>query len=298
MNKHRANAEDTTNWTSRKLLEWTAAHLDRKGVDSPRLSAEMLLAHILHVPRINLFMDMDRPASPLERAAFRDLVERAAEHEPVQYLVGHAHLYSLQFAVNRHVLIPRPSTETLIEHIIQHTRTTPGFASPSIVDIGTGSGAIAVALAVNLPEARIVATDISPDALELAKQNAARHDVADRIDFRLGDLYEPLSGPFHYVVSNPPYISDAEWEYVERNVKDYEPVGALRGGVDGLDQLRPLIAHASEHLAKPGQLVLEIAASQKQAVLDLAKAAKGLTNPRVLADHEKHPRMLLADRAT
>jgi len=151
MNSSRGNTDDSVNWTSRRLLDWTAAHLERKGIDSPRLSAEMLLAHILHLPRINLFMDMDRPASPLERAAFRDLVERAVAHEPVQYLVGHAHFYGLQFAVNRGVLIPRPSTETLVEHIIRHTQNTPGFASPAHYHTGDlavyvleGAGAMSV----------------------------------------------------------------------------------------------------------------------------------------------------------
>jgi release factor glutamine methyltransferase len=294
---HAAPADEA--WTTRKLIAWTAHHLEKKGVDSPRLSAEMLLAHVLQVTRLKLYLDPDRPASPLERAAFRDLVERAAEHHPVQYLVGEGHFFSLALAVDPRVLIPRPSTETLVEHVIQHVRLTPGFAQPLIADVCTGSGAIAISLAKNIAGSRLVATDISEDALAVARANAQRHGVADRIEFRRGSLLEALAGvgPLHFLVTNPPYISDAEWGDVERNVKEYEPALALRGGGDGLEMIRPLLAGAAERLRSPGQLVMELAASQKQAVLDLAAKARGLTNARVLADHEGLPRMLLADRA-
>jgi len=255
----------------------------------------MLLAHVLEIPRLNLYLDMDRPASPLERAAYRDLVERAVNHEPVQYLVGHTPFFSLDIHLSRDVLVPRPCTEMLVEHVIRHTRQTPGFACPLIADIGTGSGCIAVALARNLPDARIIATDVSAQALEVAADNARRHEVADRIEFRLGPHYEPiLHEHFRYVVANPPYISDAEWADVPPNVKDYEPATALRGGADGLDHLGVLIEGASAHLETPGQAVFEIAASQKPAVLARAQAA-GLEDPMVLADHEGHPRMLVAD---
>jgi len=286
-----------TQWTTRHLLDWTAKHLELKGVDSPRLAAEMLLAHVLEMPRINLYMDLDRPASPLERAAFRELVERASEHEPVQYLVGHGHFYSLKLEVDRHVLIPRPSTETLVEHVINHARRRPGFADAAIADIGTGSGAIAIAVAKNLPDVRVVATDVSEPALELARRNARKHGVADRIDFLRGSLFEPLGGMrFGFVISNPPYIPDDEWAAVAANVRDYEPAGALRAGADGLDVLRPLIAGVGRYLDEPGQAVFEIAASRKRAVLELVAEASDLTNPHVRADAEGRPRMLLADR--
>ncbi len=283
-------------WSTRRLLAWTTDFFTRRGIDSPRLSAEMLLAHVLEVPRIKLYLDPDRPASELERAAFRELVERVGKHEPVDYLVGSAPFFSLQFKVTPAVLIPRPSTETLVEHVIQHSRRTPGFNAPLIADIATGSGCIAVALAKNLPNCRVLATDISPPALEVAQANAAAHGVSSSIDFRPGDLLEPLSGfKPRYLVSNPPYISDAEWAEVAPNVKDYEPTLALRGGKDGLDYIRTLIAKAPATLDRPGQLVLEIAAAQKAAVLDLVKQSPGLSNPRVLADHEGLPRVLVAE---
>ncbi|MAE60727.1 MAG: protein-(glutamine-N5) methyltransferase, release factor-specific [Planctomycetaceae bacterium] len=293
-----ASQDQPTTWTTRQLLDWTAQYLEHKHVDVPRLAAELLLGHVLETPRIKLYMDMDRPASPLERAAFRDLVEKAVDHHPVQYLLGQAFFFSLEFEVNPDVLIPRPSTETLVQHVIEHARRTPGFRNPLIVDLGTGSGAIAIALAANLTDARLIATDISEPALDVARRNAQRHGVADRIDFRLGPLFEPLAGVrAHGLVSNPPYISDAEWQQVLPNVRDYEPAHALRAGPTGTDVLSPLIAHATEYLNDPGQLVVEIAASQQQIAIDLVNQATGLTAPRVLPDHERLPRMLLADRA-
>lgn len=285
-------------WTTRKLLAWTADYFGRKGVDSARRSAEELLAHVLGVKRLKLYMDPDRPASELERATFRELVERAVKHEPVDYLVGQAPFFSLTFKVTPAVLIPRPSTETLVEHVIQHARRTPGFHSPLIADIGTGSGCIAICLAKQIETARVIATDISEDALAIARENAQAHGVADRVEFRHGDLLEPLAGErFHYLAGNPPYIPDDEWEKVEANVRDYEPTQALRGGVDGMKYLRPLIQQARQYLHQPGQLVLEIAAGNKQVVLDLVKAQAGLTNEHILADHESLPRILVADAA-
>ena len=145
-------------WTIRKLLDWTTQHFERKQIDRPRLCAEMLLSHVLGMERLQLYMDPDRPASDLERATFRALVERAAEHEPVDYLVGQAPFFSIMLKVSRDVLIPRPSTETLVEHLIQHARRTPGFHQPVIADICTGSGAIAIALARHVTDGRIIAT--------------------------------------------------------------------------------------------------------------------------------------------
>lgn len=286
-------------WTTKRLLQWTTVAFEKKGMDSPRVCAEMLLSHVLDQPRLKLYMDPHRPASDLERAAFRALVERALQDEPVDYLVGQAPFFSLLLKVSPTVLIPRPSTETLVEHVLQHHRRTPGFANPRVADVGTGSGAIAVALAKQFAQAgsdaTVVATDLSEDALSVAAENAEAHGVADRIDFRQGDLLEPLRGErFTYLVSNPPYIPDHEWGAVEPNVKDHEPTQALRGGAEGLDLIRPLIQNAKQHLADPGQLVVEIAACQKEQVIALARE-QGLRHPSVLVDHEKLPRVLVAD---
>lgn len=283
-------------WTTRALLKWTIDCFERKAMDHPRLRAEMLLSHVLEVPRLKLYLDMDRPASELERAAFRDLVERALRHEPVDYLVGQAPFFAMMLRVTPAVLIPRPSTETLVEHVIQHARRTPGFAAPLIADIGTGSGAIAVALARHIPQARVIATDISREALAVAQENAVAQGVADYIDFREGDLLDPIRGlHVRYLVSNPPYIPDDQWPEVAANVKDYEPTTALRGGRDGLKFLRPIIEQAALYMDRPAQIVLECAAAHGQAIVELALQA-GLAHPRVLVDHEQLPRVLVADR--
>jgi release factor glutamine methyltransferase len=280
------------------LLKWTTEFLGRKGVDQPRLSAEMLLAHVLDCERLRLYMEADRPASELERAAFRALVERAAEHEPVDYLVGRTPFFSMELAVTPDVLIPRPSTETLVEHVIQHARRTPGFARPTIADIGTGSGAIAIALARHIEGARVIATDLSEPALAVARRNAADLGVADRVAFRHGDLLEPLGGArVDYLVSNPPYIPDAEWGAVDRNVKDYEPESALRGGADGLSHVRPLIEGAGRALNAPGHVAIEIASATQAQAVALAEAQASLEHVRVLPDHEALPRVVVADRS-
>ena len=259
----------------------------------------MLLSHVLGVERLKLYMDPDRPATELERAAFRDLVERAAAHEPVDYLVGQSPFFSMMLKVSPAVLVPRPSTEAVVDHVIQHAKRTPGFNSPLIADVGTGSGAIAIALAKHVPHSQVIAIDISTEALEVARENAASQGVSDRIEFRHGDLLEPLAGQrARYLVSNPPYISDEQWLKVAPNVKDYEPVGALRGGADGLKYIGPLIEQAHQFLEHPGQLVLEIDSPQKREVLRRVEQAAGLANGHVLADHEGLDRVLVADTAS
>ncbi|MEM9294932.1 MAG: peptide chain release factor N(5)-glutamine methyltransferase, partial [Planctomycetota bacterium] len=278
-------------------LAWTTQAFERAEIDSPRRSAEMLLGHVLELDRLKLYLDPDRPASDLERVAFRDLVERALAHEPVDYLVGYAPFFAMTLRVSPAVLVPRPSTEALVEHVLQHQRRTPGFAEPSAADVGTGSGAIAIALAVQWRKRglspRIVATDVSEDALAVARRNAQDHGVADVIDFRRGDLLEPLAGErVSYLLSNPPYIPDHEWDEVAPNVKDHEPTIALRGGADGLDLVRPIVRGAPAVLARPGSLAVEIAASTSEPAQTLAHEA-GFEHVTVLPDHERLPRVLV-----
>jgi release factor glutamine methyltransferase len=274
-------------------------HFQAKSIDSPRLVAEMLLSHVIGCERMRLYMEVDRPASPDERERLRELVQRASQHEPVQYLVGHAWFFSRDLEVNRSTLIPRSCTESLVEHVLQWHRAS-NRSNMLIADIGTGTGCIAISLAAQIKDARVVATDVIPEALELAKRNATRHNVADRIEFRAGSLLEPLHhGPpgrrFDLIVSNPPYIPENEWADVEPNVKEYEPASALRGGVDGLDYIRPLVQGAGKLLAEDGQLVIEIASVQRQHVVQLAKAS-GFGNCIVLKDDEDKWRVLVAQR--
>lgn len=298
-------------WTTRSLLKWMSEAFAAKSLDSPRLCAELLLAHVIGCDRLRLYMDADRPAAPLERESLRGLVGRALRHEPVQYLVSEAWFFSLPFHVDRRVLIPRPCTEMIVEHVLQHARSEPGFAPGGAVtfaDVCTGSGCIAIALLKNLPHAHAVATDLSRDALAVARENAQRHKVLDRLDLLEGDLLAPLAAHpagqhLHYLVANPPYIPDHEWrsadpaQAVGKNVKEFEPELALRGGSDGLRYIRPLIEHAPERLRPRGHLLIEIAASTADAVLDIARANPMLASPRILNDLEGHPRALLASRA-
>ncbi|GJQ30994.1 MAG: release factor glutamine methyltransferase [Phycisphaerae bacterium] len=305
---HRSAASET--WTTRRLLTWMGQTFAAKGLESPRLMAEMLMAHVLGCERLRLYMDVDRPASPLEREALRDLVARALKHEPVQYLVGEAWFYGLPFHVDPRVLIPRPSTESMVQEVLQHHRARHGAAGQDgrgvmIADVCTGSGCIAVALLKNLPEARAVATDLSTEALEVARRNAARHGVSERVEFLAGDLLTPVlahaaagkAGALDFLVSNPPYIPDDEWPHqVGRNVLDHEPHLALRGGADGLDHVRRLL-NDGPALVKPGGLVLvEVATSRARAAASLASGA-GLGHVRVVRDHEGLDRVIVGERA-
>jgi release factor glutamine methyltransferase len=271
----------------------------KAGIDSPRLCAEMLLAHVIGCDRLRLYMEADRPAAPEERDRLRDLVARALRHEPVQYLVGEAWFYSLPFAVDRRVLIPRPSSETLVELVLRHARAEPGFERALIADIGVGSGCLAIAVLKNLAEAKVIGVDVSPDALEVARANSERHGVADRLSLLEGDLLQPLadqSGRLHYLIANPPYIPDHEWQDVEPNVKDHEPEGALRGGADGLSHVRPILEGAAKLLRPHGLLAVEIAASTKAEALALAREQPDLLGPRVEDDADGLPRVLVATR--
>lgn len=301
----------TQTWTTRKLLAWMKEAFAKAGLDSPQLCAEMLVAHVLGCERLKLYTDPDRPASPLERQTLRDLTTRALKDEPVQYLVGEAWFFSLPFQVDKRVLIPRPATTTIVEHVLQHARATPGFHEDVVVaDICTGSGCIAISLAKHLRGSHILATDISPEALEVARANAERHKVADRIDLLEGDLLQPLDNhpaaggddSLHYIVSNPPYIPDDEWKSddpetgVQPNVRKYEPELALRAGPDGLRFVRPILEKGPDRLRPGGLILVEIAASRAKEARAIAESNRKLEAVTVLKDFEGHPRTVVARR--
>lgn len=286
-------------WTTRSLLAWMRDAFTKADLDSPRLFSEMLLAHVLECDRLRLYMEADRPASPEERDRLRDLVARALRHEPVQYLVGEAWFYSLPFRVDRRVLIPRPSSETIVELALRHARAEPGFDRARFADIGVGSGCLSVAMLKNLPDARGIGVDISSDALEVARANAERHGVEERLSLLEGDLLEPLAcqrGELHYLLANPPYIPNHEWPAVEPNVKDHEPETALRGGADGLSHVRPILEGAGALLRKGGLLAVEIAAATRAEALEIARAQPDLLGPRVEDDSDGLPRVLVATK--
>jgi release factor glutamine methyltransferase len=250
-------------WTIGRLLSWTSDFLSKNGVDEPRLAAEVLLAGAVPCRRIDLYA---RHASVLDEptlAKFRDWVRRAAKHEPIAYLVGEKEFFSLRFAVNPAVLIPRPETETLVEWALDHTRSA-SLETPVILDIGTGSGCIAIALLANLPGATAIATDVSAAALEVARQNADRHKVTERLSLiEARGLLLPSdvmpAGGFDLIVSNPPYIPAGEVQALEANVRDFEPRSALTDEADGLSVYREIGQRAAALMATTGRVLVEVA---------------------------------------
>jgi len=300
-------------WTTRDLLAWMNDAFEKNDLDSPRRMAEMLMAHILGVERLKLYMDTDRPASPLEREQLRDLVKRALNHEPIQYLVGEESFFTMRFKVDKRVLIPRPSTLTILEEVLQHARKNPDSNSlresdagigMMIADVCTGSGCIAAALAKHLPGARVIASDLSEDALACAKENIELHDLSDRVELVQGNLLEPIenhpvagsAGSLRYLVSNPPYIPDSEWDAVEPNVKDHEPVIALRAKDDGMEFITPLINNGPKLLSSGGLLLIELASVCAPIALDLANNHPDLTKAHIAKDADGLDRVLIATK--
>ena len=289
-------------WTTRALLEWIEPHLQERGVAEPLLVARWLVAHAIGTDPIHLYTDPDRPASEAERQTLRSLVSRASEHEPVQYLLGEAGFLGRTFAVGPGVLIPRTATETLVQHVLTWHRGIDAADRPSplrIADIGTGSGAIGVTLALHLQSAHVTAVDVSPDAVACARVNATRHNMVDRVEVQEGDLCEPLrqsSELYHVIVSNPPYLSDARWDQAAPNVRDHEPALALRGGGDGLDVIRRLLAEAPSLIEPGGLLMIELDDHHAAEACALAAACGSLGNCRVIRDEFGDDRFLVADR--
>lgn len=286
---------DAETWTVGRLLTWTTDWLASRGSESPRLDAEVLLAHVRGCPRIALYTAFDTPVADAERSRFRELVKRRGEGEPVAYLVGSKEFFSLPFAVNKGVLVPRPETEGLV---VRSLDLCKALTAPRIIDVGTGSGAIAVTLAKHLPHAVVVATDISPEALAVARDNAARHGVAERIRFVECDLMAAAeaAGPWNVIVSNPPYVREDEFESLPRDVRLHEPRTALVSGPTGVEVVARLAAAAAESLAPGGWLLVEIGpavAAAAEAVLD---AQAGLVREPTLPDIAEFPRIVQARR--
>ena len=287
-------------WTIQRLLEWTASFFLRKGIDSPRLSAELLLAHVLSVPRIKLYTNYQRVVSPKDLAAYRRLVARAAEDEPIAHLTGRAHFFNLEFEVTRDVLIPRPDTETLVENVIQLVRHQSGLESPRVLDLCTGSGCIAAAIAFHVRGAVVVATELKPAAVAVAQRNVQRLDLSQRVLVQQGHLFDAIPAvdrqPFDLIVANPPYIPTAQIPALDRSVRDYEPVEALDGGLDGLSMHRRILSQAPQWLVVGGHIFLEIAFDQGPLALEIAAEHPRLAEARILADHAGRDRVLTAKR--
>ena len=295
-------------WTVRRVLEWTTGHLKKHGSDTARLDAEILLAHARGCQRIQLYTAYDEPLPDAVRATMRDLVQRRAQAEPVAYLVGHREFFSLDFRVTRDVLIPRPDTETLVIEIIEGVKTLVAARASTgenaravrVLDLCTGSGCVAVAVAKNCQSTKcdieIVATDLSPAALTIARENAAAHKVDDRIEFLEGDLFAPLApaAKFDIIAGNPPYIPTAEIDTLDAEVAKHEPRLALDGGPTGLAIFDRIIAAAPQH-AVPGALFLmEMSPEQAEPLQQKLLAHGGYTDVSVRKDIAGRPRVVKA----
>jgi release factor glutamine methyltransferase len=270
-------------WTVRRIVDVTTEFLKKQGSETPRLDTEILLAHVRNCRRIELYTRYDELVTDEQRDRLRELVRRRAKSEPVAYLVGHREFFALDFRVTPDVLIPRPDTETLVLELLEAAK---GYEAPRIVDLGTGSGCIAVAAAVNCPAASVTAVDVSEAAIAVARENAQRHKVADRIRFLQGDLFQPVGVDerFEVVVSNPPYVAEGELDQLQREVRLHEPRSALVAGPDGLDVVRRLIADSPARLVPGGQLLFEISPEQAGAVRDLLEAGGAYRDVRIVKD--------------
>jgi release factor glutamine methyltransferase len=359
-----------TVWTVKALLDWTRDYFTRQQVEEPRLSAELLLSHVLGCDRVKLILRHGEAPAPAQRDAFRELVKRRAAHEPLGYLTGVERFFGFDFRVDRSVLIPRPETEMLVEQVLtaarpyreksevrspksevpdagkpapvlrpegmgsgvyevppqpdegkpddaklgglpspaRRTERTPdsGLRTPdspaptvTVIDLCTGSGCVACSVAKLLPAARVTATDISEAALSVARSNAERLGVADRVTFRAGDLLAAIPSdhpPADFVTANPPYIPDAEVAKLDPTVRDFEPHLALKGGADGLDFVRRIVDGVARVLKPGGTLFVEIGFDQGPAVEALLRSRGGFEGVTVLRDFQGHPRVLKARR--
>jgi release factor glutamine methyltransferase len=279
----------TETWTVRRLLATTREYFEEKGVDAPRLAAELLLAHVISCDRVKLFTDFDRPVNAEELSAYRALVRRRAAGEPTQYLVGWREFYGRRFKCDRRALIPRPETEHVVEFALQ--ALAGDGAGCAALDLGCGTGAIGITLALERPGLNVTLTDISADAVQLCLENARALGAEGRCDVRAGDLWDAVDGArFDAIVSNPPYLK-SEYE-LPREVA-HEPREALDGGADGLAVVRRIVSGAPSRLKAGGLLALEIDDEQGEAARSLAIAA-GLSEIRVHRDLAGHDRVLVA----
>jgi len=301
-------------WTIQKLLNWITGYFTEKEIDSPRLSAEILLGHVLGLKRIELYTQFDKLIDKEQLRQLHALVKRAGQDEPVAYLTGKTEFYSIELNVTPACMIPRPETELLVERAIEFLRARTaedatkqdGLISGGthtgarfVCDLCTGSGCIAVAIATNFPGAHIIAMDICDAALDVAAANVEKHHLRERITLLCGDLFDPLvpqldTSKFDLIVCNPPYVSAPEFEALERNVKDYEPKLALFAGDDGLDIYRRIIEKADLFLKPDAALMLEIGYAQGPAVTDLLEQTDTFAEIRIEKDVHNNDRIVTA----
>lgn len=293
-------------WTIKRVLEWTSQYFKKENIESPRLNAEVLLAHILRKTRLELYLEFDRPLPLGELTLFKKLIIKRSHHVPLSYLTGEQDFMGLRLKIDENVYIPRPETEILVEEALKAIRSIDfeeGKASQDfiIVDLGTGSGNIAIKLAVELEKSKIYAVDISPEAIRIARENAGMHNLSKKITFLEGDLFIPLvdlglEGRVDLIISNPPYVTSEEIKSLPPEVLR-EPKIALEGGWDGLGVYRKTISQSPKFLRKAGFLALEIGQGQAKRIQDLILAQKELYSLQVISDYEGIERIILARKA-
>lgn len=263
---------DSLEWTVLRVLQWATTYLKERGLDSPRATAEILLAHVLHTDRVQLYLNYDQPLEKTELSTFKELLRRRLRREPVAYIVGRKGFWTLEMEVTPEVLIPRPETECLVEAALKALRALPDDRRARVLEVGVGSGAIVLALAAEAPRHKYFASDLSPAALRIAQRNAEQAGVRERVVFWAADWFsalEPAGSVFDLIVANPPYVASGEIDALQPEIARYEPRLALDGGADGLRSYRAIVAETHRHLTPGGWLLLEIGCDQRQAVHQL-----------------------------
>lgn len=285
-------------WTIGRLLNWTADFLRDKQSDSPRLDAEVLLAHARGCQRIELYTAFEEEADDELRESFRELIRRRAGGTPVAYLVGHREFFSMSFQVTPAVLIPRPETELIVVRVMDLAKEQAGGEALRIADVGTGSGVLAICSAKHVPSSSVTAIDISPEALAVAQANAEQHEVAERIEFVQSDLFAklPATAEYNIIVSNPPYVASSDMSGLAPGVRDHEPHLALDGGEQGTEIIKRLIPQATEHLKPGGWLLMEVGPDNAALVEQLVADQAGLVLRETIADLSNHPRVVQAQK--
>lgn len=279
-------------WTIGRILKWTEQYFGTKGVESPRLDAEVLLSHVLKKERIYLYVHFDQPLEAAELAAYKELIKQRVNHVPVAYLLGQKEFMGLNFKVTPATLIPRPDTEILVQAAVERLR---GRENCSFADIGTGSGAICLSVLSFVPGSHAVTVDISSEARAVAEENAESLGLSERIVFFTGDLLEPVKDrKFTAILSNPPYIPEQDIEGLQAEVRCQEPYGALAGGKDGLDFYRRLCSEAPVLLDDGGFMAFEVGIGQAKVVAELAEENPLITRTEILKDLAGIERVVIA----
>jgi release factor glutamine methyltransferase len=286
-------------WTVGELLKVTTDFLQTRNIDSPRLSAEILLAHQLCLNRIQLYLNFEQPLKEQEVGGYRSLVKRRVRREPIQYITGVQEFWSLEFNVGPGVLVPRPETEVLVEQVIDLYEGNKLSNQPRILDLGTGCGAIAIALGKEIPEAKIWASDVSQHAIDVARQNSIKHGVDERIHFLLGDMFQPFRDGellFQVIVSNPPYIPSDAFDSLAPEVKDHEPRLALDGGQDGMAYVTKILLEGAEYLTAQGWILVEMDPDQTSNATDLMEKTGRYHSPTRIKDYSRRYRVVMAQK--